>query len=608
MSHAALALLLLLTAWPGLAAADEGQVLHRLSFPQRQNQYVHVRSEWPVSAAALELAMASWNPGSYLIRDFAGEVEGFSVHDGEGRVLPFTKVAKNRWRLEVGEASRVIVDYDIWAGELSVATSWVEADFALLAGAGVFLYSEASRSWPQQVQVDLPETWAAAHTPLLAVANARNTFLARDFDELVDSPIVAGNLERYPFEVQGQSFALLQPGGNPLWNAGRARDDLSRMVAAQLDFWGNDPFDREYMFFNFFLGGLSGLEHDHGTVMMASPWQMSGEDDYVKWLGLAAHEFFHAWNTRRLRPAALVPYDYDREAYTRELWLAEGLSSYYDDLLLYRAGLIDIGEYLKLLAQEIRNYEILPGRQVRSAEQASFDTWVKYYHPDENSINSTVSYYRKGTLIGFVVDTAIRRETRNRSSLDDVMRAMYQRYGPKDGALRGYPPGAFEATVEEFAGPGLRPLLENLLRSTGDPDVDTALAWYGLRLERDPGGIAAETGSLGVVWDDTGENLLAQQVIRGHAAADAGMLPADELLAIDGYRVTPQDYLSNLRRLSPGQRVELTLVRHHRLLTLPVRVGTEFPEVYRIVVDGRVSNAEKERLEAWLGRDLQFLR
>jgi predicted metalloprotease with PDZ domain len=599
--------LLSLAAW----AADEQPTRHELSFPQRQNQYVHVTASWPVSAEHVELSMPSWTPGSYLIRDFAGHVEALQAQDAEGRPRAVQKLAKNRWRIDAAGASRVTVSYRVWAGELNVATSWVEADGALLNGAGIFLYSEASRGQPQEVILQLPSDWPDVETALLA-GGATQTYRARNYDALIDNPILLGRLDRYPFEVAGQSYALVLPEGNPLWDGERARDDVARIVRAQQAFWGVNPFEREYLFINLFKGPFGGLEHNHSTVMMCDPWQMTGRADYIKWLGLVSHEFFHSWNVRRLRPAALARYDYDQEMYTRELWLAEGLSSYYDDLLLFRAELLSVGEYLDLLAQEIRNYEVAPGRQVRSAEHASFDTWIKQYQPDENSINSTVSYYRKGALIGFVTDTEIRRQTDNRASLDTVMRDLYSEFGPASTGHGGYPPGAFEERVEHVAGAVTRRFVEDLLRSTDDPDVDAALDWYGLGLDRAPGRTSAEAAGtpvpagLGVVWNAAGEHLLAEQVILGHAGASAGMLPGDELLAIDGFRVTTTDYAGRIQRLRPGQRVQLTLARQQRLLDLTVEVQAAIPDRYAVVIGDKPKRAEQRRLEAWLGRPLQF--
>jgi predicted metalloprotease with PDZ domain len=594
-----------------LPADDSLTVRHQLSFPQRHNQYVDVSASWPVSGDHLELAMASWTPGSYLIRDFAANVEGLRAEDAEGRAREIRKTAKNRWRVESAGTARLTVSYSVWAGEMNVATSWVEAGSALLNGAGIYLYSADSRLQPQEVTVDLPAEWPDLQTALPG-ATVPLTFRARDFDELVDSPIVAGSLDRREFKVGDQPYSLVVPAGNPLWDSGRARDDLAKIVEAHQSFWGVNPLEREYLFFNFFIGPFGGLEHDHSTVIMCSPWQMRERKDYVKWLGVASHEFFHSWNVRRMRPAALVRYDYEREMYTRELWLAEGISSYYDDLLLFRSGLISVGEYLELLAQEIRNYEVTPGRHVRSAQSASFDTWIKHYRPDENSVNSTVSYYRKGALIGFVTDTEIRRATGNRASLDTVMRGMYVRFGPAGPGAGAYPPAAFEDEVERVAGAAARAFVEDLLGTTDDPDVDGALAWYGLSLDRDPTGSAAEAAGsnapagFGVIWDLAGERLVAEQVVLGHAGARAGILPGDELLAIDGFRVAPGTYAAHAQRLQPGQRVELTLVRHERLLTLPVDVQSAIPERYAIGTREKMRRSEQQRLEAWLGRELVF--
>ncbi|MCU0988457.1 MAG: PDZ domain-containing protein [Xanthomonadales bacterium] len=622
MIRAAFVICSILLAWlPRVAAAADAAapdpaaapVRHELSFPQRHNQYVHVRATWPAGDEPLELVMPAWTPGSYLIRDFSAHVEHLRARTPGGRVLEARKVAKNRWRIAPAGASEVTVDYDVWAGELNVATSWVEADLAVLNGASLFLFSDASRDGPQQVAVVLPEGWSGVHTPLRATAQP-GVYHAADYDELVDSPIVAGSLSRHEFKVRGQPYALVLGAGDRWWDAAKAQEDLARIVEAQQEFWGVNPFDREYLFINLFMGPFGGLEHDHGTVMMVDPWQMLHRADYVKWLGLVSHEFFHAWNVRRMRPQALARYDYGQEVYTQELWLAEGLSSYYDDLLLFRAGLIDVADYFDLLAQEIRNYETMPGRHVRSAEWASFDTWIKQYKPDENSVNSTVSYYRKGALIGFVTDTAIRRETRNSKSLDTVMRELYGRYGPDGPGQGAYPPGAFEEAVERIAGPAVRRYVEDLLRATDDPDVDAALDWYGLILNRAPARTAAENAGapvpagFGVAWDASGPRLLAEQVILGHAGADAGMLPGDELLAIDGIRVGPVDHVARMQRLVPGQVVELTLARHERLLTLRVEVREEIEERYLILTKPKVSQAEKDRLSTWLGRELRFLR
>ncbi len=590
-----------------VAAEEAGAVWNTLSFPQKNNQYVHVQSKFPAVAPETELVLPSWTPGSYLIRDFAGNLERLEASSSDGAPLKVTKIAKNRWRIDSSGVNEITLDYDVWAGRKHVSESWVESGFAVLNGAGLFFYNDQTRKLPHFLELDLPPSWATLHTSL-EKANGERLFRAAGYDELVDSPVAAGNMPSYDFEVDGHPYELVLATANPLWDDAVSVHDVARIVEAQQAFWGVNPFDRKYLFINMFTDKFGGLEHDHGTFMMCSPWQMRGSGDYIKWLGLVSHEFFHSWNVRRMRPESLTEYDYQQEVYTRELWMAEGLTSYYDDLLLIRGGLIDVRDYLDLLAEGIRNYETRPGREVRSAEMASFDTWIKHYKPDGNKLNSTISYYRKGALISFVTDMEIRRQTKNRASLDSVMREMYQRYGKGGAGQTGYPPGAFEDLVEEAAGPEVRAVVEDMLQTTGDPDVDQALDWYGLKLLRSPALAADEelSAGLGVTWEAVGSSLLAEHVLLGHPAADAGVLPGDELLAIDGLRVRPEDILSRLLKLRPDEQVELTLVRHERLVTLAVKVGTAIPASYTITSKPGINGREKKRLETWLGRDLKF--
>jgi predicted metalloprotease with PDZ domain len=604
---------LLSSAPAAMALAQPPAAEHFVSFPHRHNQYVEVRLQLPVDGGDVELAMPSWTPGSYLIRDYAAQVERLRARGGEGRPLEVEKIAKNRWRVAAGDEQAIVVDYAVWAGELAVHTNWVEADHALLNGAGMFLYSAASRDWPQYLDIDLPPEWKRVHTAL-PQASAEHRFLARDYDELIDSPVLAGNAPEYRFSAEGHEYVLVNQGETGLWDGARAAQDAGRIVSAVQAFWGVNPFDRPYLFLNVIAEGSGGLEHDHSTVLLATPWQMRYREDYIRWLSLLTHEFFHAWNVRRLRPRALLDYDYDREVYTRELWLAEGLTSYYDNLLLFRSGVISVEEYLALLASEIHTYETAPGRQVRSAELASFDAWIKHYKPDANSINSVVSYYRKGALIGFVTDTMLRRVSRHRVSLDTVMRDLYRLYGPAGSRGEGYPARSFEALVEAAAGAEARSRVETLLTTVEDPDIDQALGWYGLQLDRSPLRTAAEAAGrpvpvdFGLVWRQNVPNLVAEVVVQGGTGAAAGILPADELLAINDTRVTRDNLADRMQRLAPGETVNLLLARHGRVFTLPVRVQHAIPEKYLVSIRPDVGRREKERLETWLGVALKFVK
>ena len=594
-------------------AAQSLQVEHLISFPGRQNQYVDVKLSMPVSAEETELVMPSWTPGSYLIRDYAAQLERFQASGAGGKPLEVHKVSKNRWRVASSGEQMISVSYSVWAGELAPSTSWVENDFALLNGAGIFLYTEASRDWPQQLTVELPQDWKSMYTSMPQLGD-EHRYRAASYDELVDSPILLGNAPGYPFSVAGQAYILVNQGETPLWDGPKSAQDVAGVVAAVQTFWGVNPFSRPYVFLNVIAEGIGGLEHDYSTALISNPLQMRYRQDYVDWLALVSHEFFHAWNIRRMRPQALGKYDYAKENYTRELWLAEGLTSYYDNLLLLRSGLISIEEYFILLAIEFRDYETTPGRQLDSAEAASFDAWIKHYKPDANTLNKTVSYYRKGSIVGFAADTAMRQASDNSSSLDVLMREMYRRYGP-DGVAgnEGYPPGAFQALAGELAGETVKTRVESWLETTADPDIDAALAWYGLKLNRAPSvTVAVEAGQplpsdFGLVWDELAPNLLVKAVLQGGSGALAGVLPMDEVLAINNLRVTKETIAERMQRLVPGEKTKILLARRGRLLTLDVTAQAAVPDKYLISVNPDISKKEKERMESWLGVRLEFV-
>jgi predicted metalloprotease with PDZ domain len=340
---------------------------------------------------------------------------------------------------------------------------------------------------------------------------------------------------------------------------------------------------------------------------------MRYREDYVRWLALVSHEFFHAWNVRRLRPEALTEYDYENETYTRELWLAEGLTSYYDNLLLLRSGLITVDEYFALLAVEFHGYETTPGKDVRSAEAASFDAWIKQYKKDANTVNSVVSYYRKGSVLGFVMDSVIRNESGGKSSLDTLMREMYSRYGPDGSVSRGYPPGAFENLVEQLAGVDARKRAEELLSTTHDPDIDSVLDWYGLSLDRAEFVPDAEDQEepvptdFGLTWDEEKPDLVVESVLLGGSGAQAGVLPGDEILAISKLRVSKLTIQDRMLRLEPGEQVELLLSRHGRILSLNIVAQPAVPDKFLISIKPDISRKQKERMAAWLGIQLKFI-
>ncbi len=325
--------------------------------------------------------------------------------------------------MQTGGAASVTVRYQVYGREMTVRTNFVEAEFALINGAPTFLtLADDPGPRPHEVTLALPAGWKTSMTGLPAVAGSPHRYRAADFDTLVDSPIVAGNPAVYEFSVKGVPHFLVNVGEGGVWDGPRSAADVQKIVEAQAAFWGVVPYDK-YVFINMITEASGGLEHKNSTVLMTSRWRTRSRRGYVDWLSLVSHELFHAWNVKRMRPVELGPFNYEQENYTKTLWVAEGLTNYYGDLLAARAGVITADEYFGELSGMIAELQTTPGRLAQPVEEASFDAWIRYYRPDENTPNTTISYYTKGGVIGFLLDLEIRRASGGSRSLDDVMRA-----------------------------------------------------------------------------------------------------------------------------------------------------------------------------------------
>jgi predicted metalloprotease with PDZ domain len=474
---------------PANAPSGGGEpIRYTLTFPAPETHYVEVDASLPTGGRPqVDLFQPVWTPGSYKVRDYPRHVEALRAESAGGNPLPIEKVRKNRWRLTTWGAPRVHLMYRVYGRELTVRTNFVDRDFALLNGAATFLTLADPGVRPHEVAVVLPARWREAHTALpTSPQGGPHLFHAADYDTLVDSPIYCGTPAVYPFEVDGVPHALVNEGEDGVWNGPRSAADVERLVRAAARLWGELPY-RRFLFLNLLTGASGGLEHKDSTVLMSSRWKTRRRESYLEWLGLAAHEHFHAWNVKRLRPAELGPFDYDEENYTKSLWVAEGITSYYDDLLVHRAGLSSRDEYLRDFSKTVRTAQRTPGRRVQTLEAASFDTWIKYYQPDENTPNSAISYYTKGAVVAFLLDVRIRQATGGGKSLDDVLRLAWQRFAGE----RGFTAAEIEALASEVAGEDLAPFFDRALRSTEELDFTPALRWYGLRFVEEPAPAAA---------------------------------------------------------------------------------------------------------------------
>lgn len=600
-----LAMLTLLAASLYGAAMPE-PISYTLRFPAPQTHYVEVEALVPTDGLPeIELMMAVWTPGSYMVREFSRNVEDVTAMTagGEpGEPLPIFKTSKNRWRVETRGEPRVALRYRVYAREMSVRTNFVDEGFAILNGAPTFLTLAGGSQRPHEVRVVLPPQWRASVCPL---PGTDNVYRAPDFDTLVDSPIYAGNAPVYRFEVDGRPHFLVNEGEGAVWDGPRSAADTERIVREQAALWGGVPYDR-YVFFNLITEAGGGLEHRNGCVLMTSRWKSRTRDGYRDWLELVSHELFHAWNVKRLRPAELGPFDYEGEVYTRSLWFAEGSTSYYDALLIHRAGLSSRDEYFKRLSKEIEALQTTPGRLVQPLEESSFDAWIKYYRRDENTVNTGISYYTKGSVVSFLLDARIRQATGGRRSLDDALRLAWRRYSGE----RGFQREELRAVISEVAGSDQDAWLTRALETTEELDYEPALAWYGLRFveseEGDEKGKKEDkqpeepAGWLGVDTEVQLGRLTVTQVRRGTPAYEAGLNVGDEIVGLGDYRVPPEGWEERLKAYRPGQKETLLVARRERLMRLPVVFGEKPRLHWKLEIDPAATPEQRARLEDWL--------
>ena len=598
------AALLLTLSSPALA---QDSISYVLSFPAATNHYLDVEATFPAGDESVEVMMAVWTPGSYLVREFARHIERLEASKKTGEPLQVAKTKKNRWRINAAGADTVRVRYRLYAREMTVRTNWVEAEFAILNGAPTFLTLVDGLERPHDVKLELPDGWKGSWTAMPRHPDGgANHYRAEDFDMLVDSPIYAGSPTVHQFEVGGKMHYLVNHGEGDVWDGERSAADVRTIVEEALAFWGELPYE-QYVFLNMLIESGGGLEHKDSTLMMTSRWRARVPEQYRRWLGLVSHEYFHAWNVKRLRPKALGPFDYENEVYTKSLWVAEGVTSYFDDLLLKRSGLYTQKQYLKALSNQIKSLQTTPGRQVRPVEEASYDSWIKQYRRDENSTNSTISYYTKGAIVAFLLDAEIRRATDGAKSMDDMMRMGFELYSGETG----YTPLEFRALASEIAGKDLSGWFEKALETTEELDYGAALEWYGLQF-KDPDAKKKDDddededeptpGWLGAATRSSAGRLIVSRVERGTPAYEHGLDVGDEILAIDDYRVEATEWPDRLKQYAPGDHIELLIARRDRLRRLPIKLAEEPKNQWQLEIAKYATAPQRNHLEAWLTR------
>ncbi|MBM3262193.1 MAG: M61 family metallopeptidase [candidate division Zixibacteria bacterium] len=573
-------------------------IQYRLSMEQPQKHYFTVvMTVKDLKKPFMDVVMPVWTPGSYLVREFSRNVQEFSATDAAGQALSVEKTAKNVWRVATRNLSSVVIRYRVYAYEISVRTSFLDDMHGYVNGAGMFMYVDGYLRTPVTLVINPPTGWGSISTALEPAISTDETFVfsAPDFDVLVDSPIEIGTHPVYDFSVRGVPHQVALYGvGN--YEADRLIADMKRIVETASGIFGDMPYPRYVFLVQLLQTGSGGLEHTNSTSLQYRRWGFKPESAYKRWLALVAHEYFHVWNVKRIRPLPLGPFDYTRENYTPLLWVAEGITTYYSPLILRRAGLNTPDEFLGWIGSQITDIQSKPGRLVQSVEQAGFDAWIKYYRPNENSDNTTISYYNKGGMIGLILDLEIRWRTGGKKGLDDVLRTLYETYAKAKG--RGFTPEEFRQTCEAVAGGTLAEIFDAYVSGVREIDYARYLAHAGLRLSTLP------TDGQGSVYlgirtrKDNGRTIVSH-VISDSPAEEYGLNVNDELIAFDGIRVE-DEYADRLAERKPSSFVTVTVARDGMLREIDVALGSPAGLTYQVQRIKNPAPEQKAVYENWM--------
>ncbi|GAA4033699.1 M61 family metallopeptidase [Actimicrobium antarcticum] len=559
------------------------------------------------------VSLPAWIPGSYMLREFARNIVQMRATSG-GKKVALVKRDKHTWQAAPCSGP-LVIRYEVYAWDLSVRTAHLDQTHGFFNGTSVFLTVEGQTDVPHVVEIGKPDDPACKHwrvatalPELKAKRYGFGSYIAADYDELIDHPVEMGSFTLATFLAHGVPHDIVISGKVPNLDMARLQTDLTKICEAQIALFEPEskraPMSR-YLFMTLAVGdGYGGLEHRASTALICHRadlpvlGQTDISDGYRSFLGLCSHEYFHTWNVKRIKPAAFAPYALATENYTSLLWLFEGFTSYYDDLMLVRSGVIDQVAYFKLLDKTINSVLRGSGRSKQTVAESSFDAWIKYYRQDENAPNAIVSYYTKGSLVALTLDLTIRAGTGGKKSLDDVMRALWQRYGRDFFAVRrGVTEDDVEALFDEVSGLKLKRLFDRAVRGTGDLPLAEILAPFGVEFAAAK---APATVALGVRTTRDGNDCKLASVYEKGVAHRAGLSAGDLLVALDGLRVTATNLTDLLKRYRAGDKVEVHAFRRDELMTFSAKLALDDAPQNSLVMQAKPAAAVKLRRH-WLG-------
>lgn len=567
-------------------------VSYELRMPKPQNHYFEVQMNINGNDdAQVEVKMPVWTPGSYLVREFSKNVNLVKAFTKDGKSISVTKKSKNAWIINAGKEKDIQVKYEVYAFELSVRTPFLDLTHGFVSGSGVFMYTEKSKNQAGEVTVIPHDSFKRISTSLPVDAGYKGIgqrFQFENYDQLVDCPMEIGNQEIFEFTAAGVNHTVAMYG-EANYNVEQLKRDMAKIVEAETAVIGKNP-NKIYTFIvHNVVDGQGGLEHMNSTVLSVNRWTYAGKQ-YVDFLNLVAHEYFHLWNVKRIRPVELGPFNYDTENYTSLLWVMEGFTSYYDELILRRTGFYTEEEFLAKLQSSINYVEGTPGSRVQPVAHASFDAWVKAYRPNENSSNTTMTYYSRGSVLASVIDAMIVAETDGKKCLDHFLQQLYVTY--YEGLKRGFSEAEFKMELAKFVGKNMDGFFAKYVDGTDIIPYKEFYGPVGLNVQD----VTTNNPSFGASVREEGGKVMVKSVRFGSSAEDAGISVGDEIIGCNGYRVDQSMFEGMMSGMSSFESCEILVAREEQLFSVKATIKPYKKPQFLLTK----SSANEKRLHYWL--------
>ena len=545
------------------------KISYTLKMPRPQNHYFQVEMQvTQIKQKTATVKLPVWAPGSYLVREFSRHLNQVKAYSLQGAALPVIKKTKNAWEIDLKGQTAFVVKYEVYAFELSVRTSFLDETHGFVSGPSMFMYLDGHKETGGELLVQPHASFKRISTGLSLKSEVKQgnnqTFTFDNYDQLVDCPIEIGNQYEFEFEAAGVKHTVAMYGeGN--FDPERLKEDMAKIVEEETKVVGVNPNTRYVFIVHNVVGGDGGLEHCNSTVLSVDRWTYDGSN-YINFLNLVAHEYFHLWNVKRIRPIELGPFNYDQEVYTNYLWVMEGFTSYYDELILRRCGFYAQEEMLKKIQIAVNYVESSVGARVQPVAHASFDAWIKAYRPNENSSNTTMTYYSRGLIIAAVLDAMIIKQSNGKECLDHLMKDLYETYYV--GKNRGFTDAEFKACLVKHTG---QDMAEFFLKYIDGTEV-IPYSMYFLPLGVEVSDVGGVKPVFGANVSEEGGKVIIKSIRSNSSAEDAGLSVNDEIIACMNYRVDKPMLDALMNGAAVGDEFELTISRDQLMRKVIVKI------------------------------------